>query len=101
MRSSQLAHESGCSVGDAYQQIGYRADSRSFLGAAAVVAALGIESVRMMTNNPDKASALEHAGISVELLQTVVSEAEGPWLREYYAKKATEGHSVLTGSVDQ
>jgi 3,4-dihydroxy 2-butanone 4-phosphate synthase/GTP cyclohydrolase II len=44
---------------DANLELGFPADCRSYNGAAAILKDLGIESVRLMTNNPSKVEALE------------------------------------------
>jgi GTP cyclohydrolase II len=41
-------------------------DARQYDVAAAILERLGVESIRLMTNNPDKLESLEHLGIRVE-----------------------------------
>jgi 3,4-dihydroxy 2-butanone 4-phosphate synthase / GTP cyclohydrolase II len=50
---------------DANLELGYEADSRTYEGAAGVLKAIGIRSVRLLTNNPRKIAALEQNGVSV------------------------------------
>lgn len=57
--------DSGADTVDANLHLGLPADVRSYSTAAAVVAALGVGSVRLLTNNPDKALALEECGVRV------------------------------------
>jgi GTP cyclohydrolase II len=45
--------------------LGFAADLRSYEQAAAILADLGVESVSLMTNNPDKLAGLEKAGVKV------------------------------------
>ena len=45
--------------------LGFAADERSYGLAAAILRELGISSVRLMTNNPEKMHGLEAAGIKV------------------------------------
>ena len=45
--------------------LGLPVDAREYGAAAAILADLGMERVRLMTNNPDKAAALEAHGIRV------------------------------------
>jgi 3,4-dihydroxy 2-butanone 4-phosphate synthase/GTP cyclohydrolase II len=45
--------------------LGLPVDAREYGGAAAILADLGVERVRLMTNNPDKPAALESHGIRV------------------------------------
>lgn len=51
---------------DANRALGYGADERNFLIAATMLRSLGIERVRLLTNNPDKISGLEACGIEIE-----------------------------------
>lgn len=51
---------------DANRALGYGADERDFLVAATMLRELGIGRVRLLTNNPDKLSALAACGIAVE-----------------------------------
>ena len=50
---------------DANLMLGHGADERSYKLAALILEDLGIESVRLITNNPDKIAALEVDGIKV------------------------------------
>lgn len=64
LRAYQLQDE-GADTLDANTRLGYGADERNFLVAAAMLRELGIETVRVLTNNPDKVAALEACGIRV------------------------------------
>ena len=50
---------------DANLELGFSADDRSYKPAAAILRDLGITSLRLMTNNPDKVAALTHCGLHV------------------------------------
>lgn len=50
---------------DANLMLGHGADERSYALASCILKDLGITSVRLMTNNPDKISSLEADGIKV------------------------------------
>tara|TARA_R110002096_G_scaffold44526_12_gene120421 strand:- start:49108 stop:49737 length:630 start_codon:yes stop_codon:yes gene_type:complete len=47
-------------------ELGFKADERSYELAAAILEDLGITSVRLMTNNPEKLKGLSEAGIPVD-----------------------------------
>ena len=51
---------------DANEQLGFDADERVYLPAAQILRLLGFGQVRLMTNNPNKVSALSNCGIVVE-----------------------------------
>jgi GTP cyclohydrolase II len=50
---------------DANRALGWDADERDFGVAAAMLRALGVETIRLLTNNPDKIDALAAHGITV------------------------------------
>ena len=51
---------------DANEQLGFDADERVYLPAAEMLRQLGFEKIRLMTNNPDKISALSKFGVDVK-----------------------------------
>jgi GTP cyclohydrolase II len=51
---------------DANRALGWDADERNFMVAATMLEELGIPSVRLMTNNPDKVAAMTSCGINVQ-----------------------------------
>ncbi len=55
----------GADTVDANLHLGLPADARSYTTAAQVLSSLGVQSVRLLTNNPDKALALEACGVRV------------------------------------
>jgi len=50
---------------DANRVLGWGADERNFLVAGAMLVALGINRVRLLTNNPDKVAGLSACGVEV------------------------------------
>jgi len=55
----------GLDTVDANQRLGFADDERDYAHAAAMLRALGINEVRLLTNNPNKVASLEEAGIQV------------------------------------
>ena len=55
----------GLDTVDANLRLGFADDERDYAHAAAILRALGIEEVRLLTNNPNKVAALEAEGIKV------------------------------------
>ncbi len=77
---------------EANEALGFEADLRSYDIAAGILQDLGVASVRLMTNNPEKIAGLEKAGMKV-------SAKESHWVgsTEHSAgylstKKAKLGH---------
>lgn len=64
LRAYRLQEE-GFDTLDANLQLGLPADAREYDGAVAILRDLGVESVRLLTNNPLKAQALTDHGITV------------------------------------
>src|SRR6266704_4423912 len=57
--------DAGLDTVDANYALGFRADCRDFSLPAAILRELGVERVRLLSNNPRKASALIENGIDV------------------------------------
>jgi GTP cyclohydrolase II len=57
--------ETGMDTVDANLALGFKDDERRYDVAAAMLRTLGVRSVSLMTNNPDKVNKLEQAGINV------------------------------------
>lgn len=55
----------GLDTVDANLRLGFADDERDYAHAAAILRALGIDEVRLLTNNPNKVAALEAEGIKV------------------------------------
>ena len=64
LRAYEL-QDRGADTVEANQMLGFDADLRSFELPAAILRHFGIEAVRLLSNNPEKISALETAGIRV------------------------------------
>jgi 3,4-dihydroxy 2-butanone 4-phosphate synthase/GTP cyclohydrolase II len=58
--------EDGLDTLDANVALGLPADARDYRAASAILADLGVEHVRLLTNNPEKVSQLEAHGIRVD-----------------------------------
>jgi GTP cyclohydrolase II len=55
----------GLDTVDANRRLGFADDERNYGHAAAMLRALGIDEVRLLTNNPNKVAGIEAAGIGV------------------------------------
>lgn len=65
MRAYNLQDE-GFDTIQANELLGFEADDRDFSVAADILADLEVESIRLLTNNPDKVTQLAGAGIQVD-----------------------------------
>ena len=57
--------DEGYDTVDANLMLGHQADARDYTIAALILQDLGIQSLRLMTNNPTKIESLEHFNITV------------------------------------
>ncbi|MEQ9333181.1 GTP cyclohydrolase II, partial [Thalassobaculum sp.] len=64
LRAYQL-QDLGSDTIDANEQLGFEADERVYLTAAEMLHQLGVRSVRLMTNNPEKIAQLRSSGVNV------------------------------------
>ena len=84
--------DDGADTVDANLKLGFDADGRSYDLAARILGDLGVTSVRLMTNNPNKLTGLEEAGVVVEAHEPHWVEAN-PHSEGYLAvKKDKLGH---------
>ncbi len=65
LRAYEL-QDRGADTAEANEQLGFDADERIYLPAAEILRQLGFKRVKLLTNNPEKVSALSRFGISVE-----------------------------------
>ena len=79
LRAYNLQDE-GYDTVDANLALGHQADSRDYTIAAEILADLGVRSVRLLTNNPDKIGRLQSLGVKlverVEIPPTVTPDNE-------------------------
>ncbi len=78
---------------EANLDLGYRADCRNFELPAAILQNLGLASVRLITNNPEKVHAVEQAGIEVQRISALVPESNEN-ARYLETKREKMGHLV-------
>ena len=84
--------DAGLDTVEANEKLGFKADHREFALPAEILKALGVKSVRLLSNNPDKVAALENAGITVA--ERVPCEVDPSEHAEEYLKTKREkmGH---------
>jgi GTP cyclohydrolase II len=84
--------DAGLDTVEANERLGFKADHRDFALPGQMLKALGVNQVRLLSNNPDKVEALERAG--VEVVERVPCEVTpSPHAEEYLrTKKEKLGH---------
>ncbi len=84
--------DTGMDTVDADQLLGFGEDERRYEIAAAILKDLGVASVRLMTNNPAKVSALEAAGIEIAGREAIHGQVNSHNARYLTAKAERSGH---------
>jgi len=91
LKAYQL-QDQGLDTVEANEELGFAADCRDYDLAAGALKLLGVSRVRLMTNNPDKVSALEAAGIKVTERVSAAVEAQESFERYLKTKQEKMGH---------
>jgi len=82
----------GLDTVEANQRLGFGDDERDYAHAAAMLRTLGIDQVRLLTNNPAKVAGLEEAGVAV-VERVAHHMAANPHNADYLAtKRRKSGH---------
>ena len=91
LQAYQLQDE-GLDTVEANQRLGFKPDQREYALPAEILKSLGVTQVRLLSNNPDKVSALERGGIHV--IERVPCEVAPSAHAEDYLKTKKEklGH---------
>ncbi|MGD8341862.1 MAG: GTP cyclohydrolase II, partial [Gammaproteobacteria bacterium] len=84
--------DSGLDTLDADRHLGFSADERSYEVAASMLKSLGIASVQIMTNNPEKIAALREHGIHVDGRLPLVGSINAHNEKYLRAKREKAGH---------
>jgi len=84
--------DAGMDTIDANLYLGHEVDARDWSDAIAIVRALGLKELTLLTNNPNKVAALRTAGI--EVMQANLTVAPNTFNEKYLATKEEKlGHS--------
>ena len=93
--------DTGFDTVDAQLELDLPVDAREYAAGAAILAALGLGPVRLLTNNPAKVDALRGYGIevtAVEGLSIAPNAANRAYLR---TKRDRMGHDLMVDASDQ
>ncbi|MGG1948171.1 GTP cyclohydrolase II RibA [Trinickia sp. NRRL B-1857] len=92
--------DEGYDTFEANRRLGFRDDERDFGIAAAMLEALSVSRIRLLSNNPDKQAQLEAAGIAVEEripTGVFIAEHNRPYLE---AKVRVARHTMDIGNTE-
>lgn len=84
--------DQGLDTVEANEELGFKADCRDFELPAEALKLLGITSVKLITNNPEKVAALEAGGITVIERISAEVEPEATFERYLQVKREKMGH---------
>ncbi|MEU0841689.1 bifunctional 3,4-dihydroxy-2-butanone-4-phosphate synthase/GTP cyclohydrolase II [Streptomyces sp. NPDC005962] len=93
LRAYQL-QELGRDTLDANLELGLPADARDYAAGAEILADLGVRSLRLMTNNPEKTTALVRHGLRVSGREPMPVQAGEHNLRYLRTKRDRMGHDL-------
>ncbi|QKE84929.1 GTP cyclohydrolase II [Arthrobacter sp. NEB 688] len=99
LRAYEL-QDRGLDTVDAQLELGLPVDARDYTVAAGVLTDLGVEAVRLLTNNPAKVEGLRAHGIevpAVERLRTTPTPTNSEYLR---TKRDRMGHDLVVDAHD-
>lgn len=93
--------DDGADTVEANERLGFAADMRDYAFCKGMLEHLGIDEVRLMTNNPRKLAALKNAHINV-VERVPLQEGRNPSNQHYLKTKANKlGHMFDPHFVDQ
>ncbi|MEV7845310.1 bifunctional 3,4-dihydroxy-2-butanone-4-phosphate synthase/GTP cyclohydrolase II [Streptomyces cyaneofuscatus] len=93
LRAYEL-QERGVDTLDANLELGLPADARDYAAGAQILKDLGVRSLRLMTNNPDKTAAVLHHGLTVTGREPMPVQAGEHNLRYLRTKRDRMGHDL-------
>ncbi|MDT0491872.1 bifunctional 3,4-dihydroxy-2-butanone-4-phosphate synthase/GTP cyclohydrolase II [Streptomyces griseus] len=93
LRAYEL-QERGVDTLDANLELGLPADARDYAAGAQILADLGVRSLRLMTNNPDKTEAVLRHGLAVTGREPMPVQAGEHNLRYLRTKRDRMGHDL-------
>jgi GTP cyclohydrolase II len=93
-----VEQDAGADTVDANLRLGLEADLRNYDDAATVLRALGVRSVRLLSNNPAKADGLQRNGVAVESMRWLGTAAHRRNRAYLETKQARLGHHRPAGN---
>jgi GTP cyclohydrolase II len=96
-----VLQDNGADTVEANHTLGFPADVREYRDAARVLTLLGVRSVRLITNNPEKRRGLEAADVTVEAILPVPVAAHARNRRYLEAKRRRLGHLEAAASLPE
>ena len=86
--------DAGADTVDANTELGLPVDAREYSAGAQMLADLGVRSVRLLTNNPDKINGLTDCGVDITTRVPLASSVTPYNLRYLLTKRDKLGHQI-------
>ena len=88
--------DSGLDTVEANEALGFRADARDYMVGLQILKSLGLEQIRLLTNNPKKVDAFVYGGIGIEVVDQISVTAPFEKERQRYlaTKRDKLGHRL-------
>ncbi|WP_107656774.1 GTP cyclohydrolase II [Nocardia suismassiliense] len=93
-RGKNVQEHTGVDTFSAYRALDLAPDSRDYLLAIVALLRLDLESVRLLTNNPEKIRPLQYVGIRVEVQPLLISPPNEEVRQYLEAKRLERGHRI-------
>jgi 3,4-dihydroxy 2-butanone 4-phosphate synthase/GTP cyclohydrolase II len=93
--------DAGADTVEAQERLGLPVDAREYAAAAGILHDLGLRSVRLLTNNPDKAAGLRELGIEIVAVERLVTGATPENRRYLRTKRDRMGHDLPIDTDDR
>lgn len=77
-----------------YERLGLNPDSRTYSDAAKLLKMLGLQSIRLLTNNPDKLEQVQDAGLHVQPVPLQITPRNRSVQLYLQAKRQRRGHTL-------
>jgi GTP cyclohydrolase II len=94
-----IEQDLGFDTVDANLRLGLPVDARDYRDTAAVLTALGVRSVRLLTNNPAKVEGLRRAGTAVNEMVPIATSPHARNLEYLHTKEERLGHFRPAGPM--
>jgi 3,4-dihydroxy 2-butanone 4-phosphate synthase/GTP cyclohydrolase II len=88
----------GLDTVDANLALGYRSDARDYAGAAAVIKALDVTRIRLLTNNVGKVTGMREHGIDVTERIPLITTPSADNLHYLWTKQTRMGHHTAVSA---
>ncbi|MDA7555794.1 GTP cyclohydrolase II [Euryarchaeota archaeon] len=93
--------DKGADTLDANLMLGLPGDARDYSIASKIFTSLGIESVSLLTNNPDKVEKLEKLGIKVSERVPVIVGVRSENINYLQTKSIKMGHHITSSDLEE